>query len=206
MRWAAARTPLIALPVITGKSTEEIFTESKVNNSRDDIERTRMDRRVMLGDGTLCYNENFNLSENIRDTAREIKNAQKKGLIITASTRDSFIQNTAKRAGGNEYEERGLYSHHAYTVIGIETKNDIDCVRLRNPWGDGGLLEVRNPLTGSNNIYWHERPLRNLCDRYEDLCHIFLQYYDGVNLSRHSSQGAVRRRSSQEKGSIWKNR
>ena len=143
-----SKNPLIALPVITGKSTEEIFTESKVNNSRDDIERTRMDRRVMLGDGTLCYNEDFNLSENIRDTAREIKNAQKKGLIITASTRDSFIQNTAKRAGGNEYEERGLYSHHAYTVIGIETKNDIDCVRLRNPWGDGGLLEVRNPLTG----------------------------------------------------------
>ena len=33
-------------------------------------------------------------------------------------------------------------------MIGLETRNNIDYVRLRNPWGSGGVEHVRNPVTG----------------------------------------------------------
>ena len=145
---AVSQSPKIALPIITGKESDFSFTEYKMNLAGADFRKSDIDRRIVLKDGTIALDDDFSLGQNIGEAKYLLKNSQRQGRLITASTRENFIQNTGKMPGGRESEERGLYSNHSYTVIGLETKNNIDYVRLRNPWGRGVVEEVRNPLTG----------------------------------------------------------
>jgi hypothetical protein len=145
---SVSRNPLVALPMITGHAAENFYTDSKANTYMEDPLESSSDRRVFNEDGTMRYADNFLMGESIRDIKRKLKSAKESGMIITASSRQNFLQNTGERYGRGESEERGFYSTHTYTVIGIEEKNGIDYVRLRNPWGEGAVEEIRNPLTG----------------------------------------------------------
>ncbi|MBQ1526662.1 MAG: hypothetical protein IIZ75_05980 [Lachnospiraceae bacterium] len=143
-----SRNPQVALPVITGKSSKHYYTDARGSSASYDPYDIDKDARILLRDGTISYKDGFSMYASMEEMRNTLKSATNKGLVITASTRKNYIQNIGKRLGGDESEERGFYSGHSYTVIGLETRNNIDYVRLRNPWGSGGVEHVRNPVTG----------------------------------------------------------
>ncbi len=131
-----------ALYIMTGRDSE--FFSIDVDSSSSYGE----DRRIVTEMGTLEFNGNIDAV--IEATLNKLTNAQNSGKMITASTRENFIQNIGKAVGGNESMERGIASTHTYTVIGLEKNaNGLFYVRVRNPWGGGRIQSVRNELTGN---------------------------------------------------------
>ncbi|MCR5746860.1 MAG: hypothetical protein K6G03_04060 [Lachnospiraceae bacterium] len=132
----------IALYVMTGKNFETFGIDV------DSTAATGKDRRVVTEDGTIEFDGNINAV--ISATLNKLTDAQNSGKMITAATRENFIQNVGKAVGGNESIERGIASSHTYTVLGLEKNaNGISYVRIRNPWGGGRIQSVRNELTGN---------------------------------------------------------
>ena len=78
--------------------------------------------------------------------ARNMKNDR--SYTLTVGSSDSFYvgEGTGLREGASA---RGIYKHHAYTVLRIERVNDEDMVVLRNPWGAGSSEAVYNETTGA---------------------------------------------------------
>ena len=143
-----SRNVVVMLPILTGRSADVFYTHPQINNGGGDATLRDGDPRQLLKNGRLVYKEMFNPVHSAIEITKEIRAAVKAHKVIAASTRTKFIQNTGERPGGREALERGFYSKHGYTVTGIEKKNGISYVRLRNPWGHGTVEEIRNPLTG----------------------------------------------------------
>lgn len=133
-----------AFKAITGNSDNGAYIDSDLE-SQNRFDDAKLDRRVKTQNGMIEYKGD--MERNIRETLEKLNKAKRDKRIVTVASRENFIQNIGS-SGGMEQEERGLYSTHEYTVLGVVTKNGIPCVRLRNPWGHGRLQAVRNPISG----------------------------------------------------------
>ena len=83
----------------------------------------------------------------IEEILSTIEDAGTEGQVITASTQD-FKSGDLKGENG-EAASSGLYGKHSYTVLGVETVAGKKMIKLRNPWGRGGIHYRTQAGTGA---------------------------------------------------------
>ena len=99
--------------------------------------------------GVTQYSDRFRARvQQVKDT---IKEALKQKKMITASSFHHFDETTGLGPSG-EHKRRGLATSHVYTILGMETIDGKDYVRIRNPWGSGVVETVKNERTGRTTI------------------------------------------------------
>ncbi len=141
-----------AMRILTGEKAERISLDEDLLRTRD-YKLYAKDRRVVEKNGVISFDGN--MAQMMQDVVRDITGALKKKRLVTAGTRENFIQNTGTdpySGSGQETRERGLSSTHGYTVLGIEKNNGVYYIRLRNPWGLNTVEHIRNELTGKASI------------------------------------------------------
>ena len=69
-----------------------------MNLAGADFRKSDIDRRIVLKDGTIALDDDFSLGQNIGEAKYLLKNSQRQGWPITASTRENFIQKYGKDA------------------------------------------------------------------------------------------------------------
>jgi hypothetical protein len=81
-----------------------------------------------------------------------MEEALERGDMVTCETIQYKPKGLIGREGGGlnaEDLDRGIAQGHAYTVLGVETRDSARLVRLRNPWGGGVVSYSRNAETGA---------------------------------------------------------
>ncbi len=76
-------------------------------------------------------------SGNIKTVLKDIKKGMRDKKPMTAGTRPMLI---GEGSGLNREEvARGIAAGHAYTILGVEMIEGREMIKLRNPWGFGGM-------------------------------------------------------------------
>jgi hypothetical protein len=73
-----------------------------------------------------------------QSTYDEIKEAIERGDMVTGGTMEYKPPEVEGAEGlNNEHIDNGIVESHAYTVLGVEEREGVLLVKLRNPWGTG---------------------------------------------------------------------
>ncbi len=134
---------------LDGGTTQEAFScmfGGNITSFKDNSDGSYKNVRKKDKDGNMVYTSSFIAeAKSIRD---QIKEAEKAGLPMTCGTYqdlDVVAQGFYTHFG---YGYRGMEKRHAYSVMGVETIDGKDFVRLRNPQGGGHVEYIRNDFSG----------------------------------------------------------
>ncbi len=116
---------------ITGKEgTDLICIDNKKTWKDKNIFNSKF--KTIDKDGKTVFSPEYD--KFVKSFKKKLQDAIEGGGIITAGSYDELLESTG--AGKNaEATRRGMAARHAYSVLGLESRDGKDYVRVMNPWG-----------------------------------------------------------------------